>query len=133
MMTETLAERIKSHRERIGYNKARLSREVGVSDVTIHYWEIGQFNSIRHIHLQRIAVLFGITVSELIGDPLFTQRQADLLNHHAEALQKMADDVPYGIDCGEEASALERAADYLREEAQKLQGTPSEPSETSIN
>lgn len=66
----SIAERIAQLRVEAGLTKSELARRIGTSDVTVGYWESGEIKSVRHTHLINLALTFGITVSELIEDPL---------------------------------------------------------------
>ena len=52
---ESLGSRIKQLRLRAKLNKAALARKVGVSDVTISYWESGAIKQIGHERLVALA------------------------------------------------------------------------------
>lgn len=113
-----IGDRLKHLRTEAGLSKGELARMIGTSDVSVGYWERGISKTIRHDLLMRLALALNVTVSELVEDPLLTTHNADLLTRHAEALDRMASETS-----GEEYSALRRAADYLREEAQSTLGT----------
>jgi len=63
-----LGDTIREHRERLLISKAELARRVGVSDVSVLYWESGKIEEIGHNNLIRLARALGLTVSELVGD-----------------------------------------------------------------
>lgn len=65
-----LKHKIKELREAAGMNKAQLARAVGVSDVNVGYWETGSVKQIGSDKLVKLASTFGISVSELLDDPL---------------------------------------------------------------
>jgi transcriptional regulator with XRE-family HTH domain len=65
-----LSKQIKKRREALGMDKATLARKVGVSDVTLIYWESGQIKQIGHIRLLSLASSLECTVSELLEDTL---------------------------------------------------------------
>lgn len=67
----SLQENIRKHRDAAKLNKAQLARLVGVSDVAISYWESGAVTSIASQNLLSLAHVFGISVSELLDDPLW--------------------------------------------------------------
>lgn len=67
---ETLGQRIQRPRLDADINMAELGRLIGVSDVTIKYWESGTIQQIKHGHLLTLAGFFGVSVSDLIDDPL---------------------------------------------------------------
>lgn len=69
-----LGERISQERQRLGLTRAGLARRVGVSDVSVHYWEKGVTQAIGHRHLLALARVFGLTVSELLDDPMLETR-----------------------------------------------------------
>lgn len=73
-----LKNQIKFYREAAGLSKAELSRRTGVCDVTIHYWESGVITSINSNNLLSVANVFGITVSELLEDPLLSDHDANV-------------------------------------------------------
>lgn len=65
-----LKEKIKKHRLRLKLNKAQLAREVNVTDVTVSYWESGAIKQIGSGKLISLASVFGMSVSELLEDPM---------------------------------------------------------------
>lgn len=113
----TVGDRLKHLRLEAGLTKYALAKKVGISDVSVGYWERGISKTINHLLLMRLAEALNVTVSELVGDPQLSTHESALLTQHAETLQRMARQAP-----SEESSALERAADYLHNEAGKLSG-----------
>lgn len=80
---DSLGPRIKALRLEADLNKAALARRVGVSDVTISYWESGAIKQIGHERLVALAKALECPLSRLIeGDdsgmatPLYLDRQA---------------------------------------------------------
>lgn len=73
---QDIAERIRQLREAAGLNKAELARRIGVSDVTVTYWERGSIKQIGHERLMSLASALEITVSELLDDPMLEKRDA---------------------------------------------------------
>jgi transcriptional regulator with XRE-family HTH domain len=78
---DSLGPRIKELRQEANLNKAALARRVGVSDVTISYWESGAIKQIGHERLVALAQALGCPLSRLIeGDeshratPLYLRR-----------------------------------------------------------
>ncbi|WP_447528128.1 helix-turn-helix domain-containing protein [Vreelandella sp. TE19] len=73
---ESLGSRIKQLRQRVKLNKAALARKVGVSDVTISYWESGAIKQIGHERLVALADALDCSLATLLeGDsapPLLT-------------------------------------------------------------
>ncbi|MFC7368199.1 MULTISPECIES: helix-turn-helix domain-containing protein [Vreelandella] len=73
---ESLGSRIKQLRLRAKLNKAALARKVGVSDVTISYWESGAIKQIGHERLVALADALDCSLATLLeGDsapPLLT-------------------------------------------------------------
>ncbi|MDR5904413.1 helix-turn-helix transcriptional regulator [Franzmannia qiaohouensis] len=65
---QALGPRIKQLRLEAGLNKAALARLVGVSDVTISYWESGAIKQIGHERLVALANAFGYPLDELLSD-----------------------------------------------------------------
>ncbi len=65
---ETLGPRIKRLRLEAKLNKAALARRVGVSDVTISYWESGAIKQIGHERLVALAAALGCPLSALLDD-----------------------------------------------------------------
>lgn len=66
---DSLGSRIKALRLEAKLNKAALARKVGVSDVTISYWESGAIKQIGHERLVALAQALGCPLSRLIeGD-----------------------------------------------------------------
>ncbi|MCG6657430.1 helix-turn-helix transcriptional regulator [Halomonas campisalis] len=65
----SLGPRIKQLRLQANLNKAALARKVGVSDVTISYWESGAIKQIGHERLVALAEALGCPLSRLLeGD-----------------------------------------------------------------
>lgn len=73
---ETLGPRIKQLRLEANLNKAALARRVGVSDVTISYWESGAIKQIGHERLVALAAALGCPLSVLLDND--TSRPAPL-------------------------------------------------------
>ncbi|WP_346797352.1 helix-turn-helix transcriptional regulator [Halomonas sp. Bachu 37] len=65
---ESLGSRIKRLRLRAKLNKAALAREVGVSDVTISYWESGAIKQIGHERLVALAEALECPLSTLLEE-----------------------------------------------------------------
>lgn len=65
---DALGPRIKRLRQQANLNKAALARLVGVSDVTISYWESGAIKQIGHERLVALADALGCQLSELLDD-----------------------------------------------------------------
>ncbi|WP_163576335.1 helix-turn-helix domain-containing protein [Halomonas faecis] len=66
---DALGPRIKQLRQRANLNKAALARKVGVSDVTISYWESGAIKQIGHERLVALAEALQCPLSQLLeGD-----------------------------------------------------------------
>ncbi|SDL00034.1 Helix-turn-helix [Franzmannia pantelleriensis] len=65
---QALGPRIKQLRLEAGLNKAALARLVGVSDVTISYWESGAIRQIGHERLVALAGAFGCPLGELLSE-----------------------------------------------------------------
>ncbi|MBE0488006.1 MAG: helix-turn-helix transcriptional regulator [Halomonas sp.] len=79
---DSLGPRIKELRLEANLNKAALARRVGVSDVTISYWESGAIRQIGHERLVALAQALDCPLSRLLegnrGDrpaPLYLRRQ----------------------------------------------------------
>ncbi|MGQ7248237.1 helix-turn-helix domain-containing protein [Halomonas sp. V046] len=67
---DALGPRIKSLRQAAGLNKAALARQVGVSDVTISYWESGTIKQIGHERLVALSQALNCPLSHLLeGEP----------------------------------------------------------------
>ncbi|MBB3141190.1 helix-turn-helix domain-containing protein [Halomonas organivorans] len=79
---DTLGPRIKHLRLEAKLNKAALARRVGVSDVTISYWESGAIKQIGHERLVALAAALNCPLSALLDDegtrpsPLFLRADA---------------------------------------------------------
>ncbi|MCP1316876.1 helix-turn-helix transcriptional regulator [Halomonas sp. 707B3] len=69
----TFANNLKARREALGLNKAALARKVGVTDVSIHYWESGSIEQIGHKNLLELAWALDTTVGALIGETEFME------------------------------------------------------------
>lgn len=66
---DSLGPRIKELRLEANLNKAALARQVGVSDVTISYWESGAIRQIGHERLVALAQALNCSLSRLLeGD-----------------------------------------------------------------
>lgn len=65
-----LKHKIRDLREAAGMSKATLARAVGVTDVTVGYWESGAIKNIGADKLIKLANTFGLSVSDLLDDPL---------------------------------------------------------------
>ncbi len=65
---ESLGNRIKRLRLQAKLNKAALARQVGVSDVTVSYWESGAIKQIGHERLLALAGALGCTLQALLDD-----------------------------------------------------------------
>ncbi|TDO06909.1 MULTISPECIES: helix-turn-helix domain-containing protein [Halomonas] len=65
----TLGPRIKELRQEAKLNKAALARRVGVSDVTISYWESGAIRQIGHERLVALAQALNCPLSRLLEEP----------------------------------------------------------------
>lgn len=63
---DSLGNRIKSLRVQANLNKAALARKVGVSDVTISYWESGAIKQIGHERLVALADALGCSLGQLL-------------------------------------------------------------------
>ncbi|WP_258801245.1 helix-turn-helix domain-containing protein [Halomonas sp. DQ26W] len=63
-----LGPRIKQLRQEASLNKAALARKVGVSDVTISYWESGAIKQIGHERLVSLADALGCPLRRLLED-----------------------------------------------------------------
>ncbi|MGR4069061.1 helix-turn-helix domain-containing protein [Halomonas sp. LR3S48] len=63
---DSLGERIKHLRLEASLNKAALARKVGVSDVTISYWESGAIKQIGHERLVALADALGCSLARLL-------------------------------------------------------------------
>ena len=69
----TFANNLKARREALGMNKASLAEKVGVSDVTIGYWESGSITSVGHHNLLNLAWALNTSVGALIGETEFME------------------------------------------------------------
>ncbi|MGM0614849.1 MAG: helix-turn-helix domain-containing protein [Pseudomonadota bacterium] len=76
---QSLGARIKELRLRAGLNKAELARRIGVSDVTISYWESGAIKQIGHERLVALADALTCSLSTLLEGN--SQSALPLLNH----------------------------------------------------
>ncbi|REC95844.1 helix-turn-helix domain-containing protein [Kushneria indalinina] len=63
-----LGERIRKLREQCGLSKAELARRVGVSDVTISYWENGTIKRVGHSRLEPLARALRCSISHLLSN-----------------------------------------------------------------
>lgn len=62
-----LGERIRTLREQCGLSKAELARRVGVSDVTISYWENGTIQRVGHSRLEPLSRALRCSIQHLLG------------------------------------------------------------------
>lgn len=85
-----LQNKIKELRTTAGMNKATLARHVGVSDVTIGYWENGTIKNMSADKLLRIADTFAMSVSELLDDPRKNKPGLELAVEHVQNLDSNA-------------------------------------------
>lgn len=65
-----LGERIRYYRIQKGLNKASLGRIVGVSDVSVSYWESGQISEVGHRKLCRLCQALGVSLDTLLADEM---------------------------------------------------------------
>ena len=72
-----LATQITTRRKAAGLTKAALAERIGVSDVTISYWESGAIKQMGYERLMAVAEVFDCTVSEMILDPALAQFRKD--------------------------------------------------------
>lgn len=63
-----LGERIRKLREESGLSKAELARRVGVSDVTISYWENGTIKRVGHSRLEPLSKALRCSIGHLLGN-----------------------------------------------------------------
>lgn len=86
-----LAKRIQELRKEHGLNKRTLSKRIGVSDVCVNYWESGESKTISHINLIKLAKFFGITVSELVEDPMLAEHDARIAAKERERCARLCE------------------------------------------
>lgn len=65
----SLGERIAQLRREHGLSKAELGRRIGVSDVTVLYWEEGRIVQVGHLNLTALCRTFGCSADDLLGLP----------------------------------------------------------------
>ncbi|MFC0268017.1 helix-turn-helix domain-containing protein [Kushneria aurantia] len=63
-----LGRRIRERREACGLSKAELARQVGVSDVTISYWENGTIKRVGHSRLEPLSRALRCDIQYLLGN-----------------------------------------------------------------
>lgn len=80
---DSLGPRIKALRLEANLNKAALARRVGVSDVTISYWESGAIKQIGHERLVALAQALECPLSRLIEGDDTSQATPLYLDHRA--------------------------------------------------
>lgn len=100
----TLGRRIHRLRLEAGLSAAELGRRVGVSDVTISHWESGRVRQFKHGHLLSVCGVFGITVSEMIDDPLYVDAKAALRDLF-DSYKELADLNNWGLEDTPEGKA----------------------------
>ncbi|WP_227370025.1 helix-turn-helix domain-containing protein [Halomonas sp. M20] len=67
---EALGARIKQLRQQAKLSKAALARKVGVSDVSISYWESGTIRQVGHERLVALADALGCSLEDLLKTPI---------------------------------------------------------------
>ncbi len=92
---QSLGTRIKELRIKAGLNKAELARRIGVSDVTISYWESGAIKQIGHERLVSLTHALSCSLSTLLeGDH---DTSLPLLNHTGDLPWEQANAQPINI------------------------------------
>ena len=121
----SLGPRIKELRLEAQLNKAALARRVGVSDVTISYWESGAIKQIGHERLVALAQALECPLSRLLeGDgsgraaPLYLRRHppAPWQDRHAGRIDlpfELVPDLEWDGDCFLVTPAPDEPFDYL--------------------
>ncbi len=121
----SLGPRIKALRLEAQLNKAALARRVGVSDVTISYWESGAIKQIGHERLVALAQALECPLSRLLeGDgsgraaPLYLRRHppAPWQDRHAGRIDlpfELVPDLEWDGDCFLVTPAPDEPFDYL--------------------
>lgn len=123
---EPLGPRIKRLRQAANLNKAALARRVGVSDVTISYWESGAIKQIGHERLVALSDALNCSLSTLLdGDamrssPLYlsTEGQPPWKNspsHGIELPLELAPGQHWDGECYMVTPAPGSVFDYLKE------------------
>lgn len=122
---QSLGPRIKALRLEAQLNKAALARRVGVSDVTISYWESGAIKQIGHERLVALAQALECPLSRLLeGDgsgraaPLYLRRHppAPWQDRHAGRIDlpfELVPDLEWDGDCFLVTPAPDEPFDYL--------------------
>lgn len=77
----TFAKNLKVRREALGMNKTSLAEKVGVTDVSIGYWEKGSVHNVGHLNLLNLAWALNTSVGALIGEKEFMEAK------HREAIE----------------------------------------------
>ncbi|MFD1207695.1 helix-turn-helix domain-containing protein [Modicisalibacter tunisiensis] len=80
---DALGSRIKALRLKANLSKAALARRVGVSDVTISYWESGTIRQIGHERLLALADALDCTLADLLEDTPAPSTPMGILALHA--------------------------------------------------
>lgn len=97
----TLGQRIQFQRLQAGLTKTGLAQSIGVSDVTVSYWERGIIKQIGHQHVMGLSRAFGITASELLADPQLPHYhhriRRDVLNEVIEKAKQEGRKTPWLI------------------------------------
>lgn len=78
-MNLVVHERIKSNRKRIGFTQTQLGEVLGVQKSAIQKYESGSVTNIKLTTLVKMAEVFGVSVSSLLGDKLSSKQLNDLL------------------------------------------------------
>lgn len=122
---DSLGPRIKELRQEANLNKAALARRVGVSDVTISYWESGAIKQIGHERLVALAEALGCPLSRLLegeqsgrASPLYLRRYppAPWQDRHAGRIDltfELVPDLEWEGDCFLVTPAPDESFDFL--------------------
>lgn len=78
-MNLVVHERIKSNRQRIGMTQTQLGEALGVQKSAIQKYESGSVTNIKLTTLVKMAEVFDISVSSLLGDQLSSKHLDSLL------------------------------------------------------
>lgn len=85
-----LGERIHYYRTQKGLDKASLARIVGVSDVSIGYWESGHISEVGHRKLCRLCQALGVSLDSLLADEMKAQSNEGLSQEDQETRSRVS-------------------------------------------
>lgn len=110
-----IGQRIRQLRKSRKYTQADLAKLLGVKPTTVASWEQGRNQPLMD-KVQKIAILFGIPMAELIGDE---QRENNKVVYSSARFKRMAIPIVGEIACGDPITAEENIEGYTEETFEK--------------